>query len=499
MIDVSPYQFELIKDILKKHVSDCEVRAFGSRVTWTAKDYSDLDLAIVGKEKLSTRTIFSIKEAFQESDLSFRVDVLDWNAISKEFQSVIKKKFEVIQKAAEITKNEVYSKWQTYKLSEIMVIIGGGTPKTTVKEYWGGDIPWLSIVDFGGGNRWVYKTEKTITQKGLEESSAKILKKGQLVISARGTVGEIAQIGGDMAFNQSCYGLDGKPSLIINDFLYYLLKFNVGPLKQNTHGAVFDTITRQTFDCIDVDLPPLPEQAKIARNLGDLDEKIELNQQMNKTLEATAQALFNQWFVEFEFPGHEKTKFINGLPDGWKAGTFGEVSINFDSKRVPLSSRERDGRKGEYPYYGAASIVDYVDNFLFDGVYVLLGEDGTVITDDGFPVLQYVWGKFWVNNHAHVLQGKNDVSTEFIMLFLRQTNIQHIVTGAVQPKINQNNMNNIAITIPEKTLLDEFQQVIKPIYEKFRNNAEETNMLIKTRDSLLPKLMTGKIRIQEKD
>ena len=146
--------------------------------------------------------------------------------------------------------------WEIYRLSDIVDIIGGGTPKTRVQEYWNGDIPWLSVVDFNGDSRWVHDTEKTITQRGLEESSTKLLKKGQLIISARGTVGEIAQLGKDMAFNQSCYGLNGK-EMLINDFLYCLLKYNIVELKTKTHGSVFDTITRKTFEQINVALPPV--------------------------------------------------------------------------------------------------------------------------------------------------------------------------------------------------------------------------------------------------
>lgn len=99
MIDVSPNHLEIIKKILRKNVPELEVRAFGSRVTWTTKDYSDLDLAIVGKKKLSDKIFYALKEDFEESDLSIRVDVLDWNRISKEFKKVVNKQYEVIQKA----------------------------------------------------------------------------------------------------------------------------------------------------------------------------------------------------------------------------------------------------------------------------------------------------------------------------------------------------------------------------------------------------------------
>jgi type I restriction enzyme S subunit len=493
MIDVSERDFVTIQGFLAKHVPECEVWAFGSRATWTAKEHSDLDLVIVGPNKLETRVFNSLKEAFDESALPYRVDVLDWHGISPEFKRNIEKNYVVIRKAGQKSANA----WQYYKVTDFAEVVGGGTPKTGVPEYWGGEIPWITPKDLSDHNeRYISNGERSITKEGLKNSAARLVPENTVLLTSRAPVGYLAIAKKPLTTNQ------GFRSLIIKEgfspeFIYYLLLNNVDYLKQHASGSTFQELSGGTLKNLQFQIPALPEQKGIAEILSNLDEKIELNQQMNKTLEATAQALFNQWFVEFAFPGYEKTKFVDGLPEGWKMGTFGEISINFDSKRVPLSSRERDGRKGEYPYYGAASIVDYVDDYLFDGVYVLLGEDGTVITDDGFPVLQYVWGKFWVNNHAHVLQGKSGISTEFIMLLLRQTNIQHIVTGAVQPKINQNNMNNIAITIPEKALLDEFQQVIKPIYEKFRNNAEETKMLIKTRDSLLPKLMSGKIRIQK--
>ena len=172
-----------------------------------------------------------------------------------------------------------------YKLSEIMDIIGGGTPKTSKPEYWNGDIPWLSVKDINNDYRYVYETEKTITQAGLDNSSTKILKRNDSIISARGTVGEIAMIPFSMAFNQSCYGLRAKESLVDAEYLYYLIKHNVVILKKNTHGSVFDTITRDTFDGIEVELPSLQEQKVVASILRDLDDKIEVNNEINNNLQ----------------------------------------------------------------------------------------------------------------------------------------------------------------------------------------------------------------------
>lgn len=173
-----------------------------------------------------------------------------------------------------------------YKLSEVMDVIGGGTPKTSKPEYWNGNIPWLSVKDFNNDFRYVYKTEKSITQLGLEQSSTRLLQAGDIIISARGTVGEIAIVPFPMAFNQSCYGLRAKPGIVISDYLYYLIRHNVLALKKNTHGSVFDTITRNTFDNIKVEIPSIKIQEKIVSILSDYDEKIELNNVINKNLVA---------------------------------------------------------------------------------------------------------------------------------------------------------------------------------------------------------------------
>ncbi|MBW6481234.1 MAG: restriction endonuclease subunit S, partial [Bacteroidales bacterium] len=179
-----------------------------------------------------------------------------------------------------------------------MELIGGGTPKTTVPEYWGGNIPWLSVTDFNTEKKYCFDADKKITERGLSESSTKILKKGQIIISARGTVGVLSVLGRDMAFNQSCYGIDAKKSLTDNDFLYYLLKDNIASFHSASYGAVFDTITKETFSQIAVSVPPLPEQRAIASVLSSLDDKIDLLHRQNQTLEAMAEALFRQWFVE---------------------------------------------------------------------------------------------------------------------------------------------------------------------------------------------------------
>ncbi|MGX2968506.1 restriction endonuclease subunit S [Ursidibacter sp. B-7004-1] len=204
------------------------------------------------------------------------------------------------------------SSWKNSKLSEVIHIIGGGTPKRSEKKYWNGNIPWLSVADFNNDLRFVSSSAEYITELGLFESSTKLLKKGDLIISARGTVGCLAQLDKPMAFNQSCYGLNGKENIIDNGFLYYFLKNNIKELKQKTHGAVFDTITRDTFEYIKINYPNIERQKEIVNLLEDYDKKIQLNTQINQTLEQIAQTIFKSWFIDFD-PVHAKA---NALANG---------------------------------------------------------------------------------------------------------------------------------------------------------------------------------------
>jgi len=267
---------------------------------------------------------------------------------------------------------------------------------------------------------------------------------------------------------------------------------------------------------------PLPEDEKIGGSIGGVSElfnqRIDLLRQTNATLESIAQALFRSWFIDFDpvrakqagrepegmdaataalFPAEFEESAPGVIPKGWKVGTVRDVCSIYDSRRVPLSEKDRATRRGPYPYYGAAALMDYVDDFLFDGVYLLLGEDGSVTNANGTPVTQYVWGKFWVNNHAHVLHGANGICTEHLMLGLRDVDFTPYVTGAVQAKLNQANLFRVPFLISTLEASKAFESEVAPLYEKLRSNLEQIQMLAEIRDTLLPRLISGKLRLPE--
>ena len=281
-------------------------------------------------------------------------------------------------------------------------------------------------------------------------------------------------------------------------YLYYYMKACFEPkFMGGTRGSSIPYIVKGDLLDFIVALPSLTSQRIIANILKSLDDKIEVNRQINDNLEQQAQALFKSWFVDFEpFKDGEFVESELGMiPEGWRVGTLFDVAEIFDKQRKPLSGKEREGMKRLYPYYGATSCMDYVDNYLFDGIYTLIGEDGSVAKEDGLPYMQYVWGKFWVNNHAHILQGKNGFSTEMIYVLLSTTNIQHLVTGAVQAKLSQANMQKIVLAIPPMIVLNQVRPIIDSMYETRRERENESRRLAELRDTLLPRLMSGEIKV----
>ena len=241
----------------------------------------------------------------------------------------------------------------------------------------------------------------------------------------------------------------------------------------------------------------LSQQQNIAEILTPLDDKIAVNSRICANLEAQAEALFKSWFVDFT--PFKDQPFVDSelgpIPQGWKVGTLFDVANLHDRYRRPLSSNQRSLMAKKYPYYGATSLMDFVEDYIFDGEYVLMGEDGSVVTEKGYPFIQYVWGKIWVNNHAHVLSGKDGFPTELLIPFLKTYNIKGLVTGAVQAKLNQANMAQIQIPIPPKENINNISVIIKSIYKKYRLLTEENQRLAALRDTLLPKLMSGEIKL----
>lgn len=389
-----------------------------------------------------------------------------------------------------------------YKLSEIMDIIGGGTPKTSKPEYWNGDIPWLSVKDFNNDYRYVYETEKTITQAGLDNSSTKLLKRNDSIISARGTVGEMAMIPYPMAFNQSCYGLRAKEGLVDEEYLYYLIKHNVVVLKKNTHGSVFDTITRETFDGIEVELPSLVEQKIVASILRDLDDKIEVNNKINKNLEQQAQALFKSWFLDYE-------PWDGSVPDSWKHGKLGDFAeIKRGGSPRPIQEYLSDSglrwlKISDVTSLQTPFVIDIKDHIIEAGLRktVFLKAGSLVLSNSATPGVPKILDVDSCIHDGWLYFPESKFSKEYLYLYFKYIRQQlvNLSNGSVFNNLKTDILKRYPTILPDKETLRRFDDIVIPMFLQIQNLTRESHKLADMRDTLLPKLMSGKLDVSDID
>ncbi|GEL94877.1 restriction endonuclease subunit S [Cellulomonas composti] len=262
-------------------------------------------------------------------------------------------------------------------------------------------------------------------------------------------------------------------------YLYYLMWSNVTKIQEAVTGTTgsHQRVSKEDVLRLPLAMPPLTEQRAIAATLGAIDDKIESNQRVTTMLMKLARALLD-----------------SSVSGEARRVPIGDIAEFHNRRRIPLSSKEREARVGDIPYYGATGIFGYVDEALFDEVLVLVGEDGSVVREDGGPVLQYIWGKAWINNHAHPLTGRG-ISDELLFLALDRSDIRPIVTGAVQAKVSMGNLKSVVVELPTGTAFRTLEQHLATLFALYRSRADETARLIRVRDTLLPELLAGRIHV----
>ena len=423
-------------------------------------------------------------------------------------------------------------------LSDVIDIISGGTPKTSESKYWsGGNIDWLSINDFNNGNRFVYSSEKKITELALKESNIKLLNKGDVIISARGTVGVLAQIGKPMCFNQSCFGLRGKKELIDSDFLYYVLKNYIHNLKKKSQGSVFDTINIKSFDLMEIDIPNYASQCNIASVLSVLDQKIELNNRINAELEAMAKTLYDYWFVQFDFPNEDGKPYKSSggkmvynnilkreIPEGWEIGTISEfiasskggdwgketIEGKYTMPVICVRGADINGLNGS-GQIGAPKryILDKnKEKFLlpYDLVIEISGGSPTQSTGRLLLITDEMLSRFdeplicsnfckaiSLVNHQYAYNFKYmwDSIYDSGVLFGWEGK-----TSGIKNLLFESFVSKYIICMPAVELVNKFFSFAEDIHKKKQNNLKENEKFIQLRDFLLPMLMNGQVTVK---
>lgn len=527
MIDLNPSYLAIVERILAEHVPECEVRAFGSRTSWTAKDYSDLDLAVVGHGPLGWRTLGLLKEAFEESDLPMRVDVLDWHDIPDSFQRAIERGYVVLHTDAE---RMIPTEWQEVTLGALCDFRAGSVFKMEYQGESEGDYPFIKVSDMNiPGNRFsINEAHNWVSQSVANALGAKPFPVGTVVFAKVGEAlkhNRLRILTQPTIIDNNMMGAIPKNGTVDSRFLLYAMsKFDLG---QISSGTALPYLTVHSLAQLRILLPPLPEQRVIAHVLGTLDEKIELNHRMNETLEDATRALFRSWFVDFGpvrakmegrwrsceslpglpadlydlFPDHLVSSELGEIPEGWEIGCYGQLLSHrtekvTDRDAVVLSAVSDGELVRSDDFFMKRVYSARVSNYLaveeWDIAYnpsrINIGSIGMLkepILGAVSPVYivarprpEYRW---FIEFHLGMLSTKQWINV--------------LASGSVRQSLSFSDFASIPCVIPDGRVLQVFDERWMLWRRSILRRVTESETLAALRDALLPKLVSGDVRV----
>ena len=337
---------------------------------------------------------------------------------------------------------------------------------------------------------------------------------GDIVMSREAPMGEVAIIpnGFECCLGQRMVLLHPDATVCNGKFLMYSLlsPFVQKQIKRSdTTGSVVSNLCIPDLCALEIPYVNIERQECIVALLSDIDAKIDNNNAIAAELEGMAKDLYDYWFVQFDFPDENGKPYKSSggkmvwneelkreIPEGWEATNIGAITICHDSERIPVSGEKRKMMIGSIPYYGATEIMGHVNRAIFNGDYVLLAEDGSVMDDSGHPIIQRISGPSWVNNHAHVLEPEKTYSCRLLMMILKDIPVVQIKTGSIQWKINQENLNQYKIANIPSALRALAVSKLEPIDSMLLDLKKENEELTSLRDFLLPMLMNGQVKVK---
>ena len=407
-----------------------------------------------------------------------------------------------------------------YKLEDISLVVGGGTPPTTNERNYDGDIVWITPKDLSDQNeKFIERGQRSITLEGFNACSAQMIPPYNILMSSRAPIGLLAINRYECCTNQ------GFKSLILNkdicdvDYVYYYLKHHIREIESLGSGTTFKEVSKKALQSFEFSLPELEVQLKISKLLSDIDAKITLNRSINHNLEAMAKQLYDYWFVQFDFPDENgmpykssggkmvwNEKLKREIPEGWKVSQLGNIcsfrnGINYAKDEVGSPYSIVNVRN-----ISSTSII--LDSEDFDVITIpsskaqnyMLTEKDIVIARSGCPGAT----RLLQTPNSTLFCGFIICCTPFVgnlriyLTFLLKSLEGSSATtsgGSILQNVSQETLKSLLVTIPPMTLLVHFDKFLNDIIEQLYSNSKTIKKLTKLRDSLLPLLMNGQVSI----
>ena len=385
--------------------------------------------------------------------------------------------------------------WKEVRLGDVCTrVCSGGTPKSTNLSYYGGKIPWLNTkeIDF---NR-IYFTEKTITDSGLNNSSAKWIVPNTVTVAMYGaTAGKSCIVKVPMTTNQACCNLTINDEVADYEFVYYSLKNDYTTLASLANGGAQQNLNAQIIKDYVLKMPSLADQRRIASILSSLDRKIELNNKINADLEEMAQAIFKNWFVDFE--PFKDGKFVDSelgmIPEGWNVGTLGDFCNVFTGKKNTNQAIE----KGLYPFFSCAPEPLASNDAIFNGKAIIIAGNGsytgrTMFYNGGFDLYQ--------RTYACTIREQDKENLMIFFYHMMKQFFEPVKMGGTRgssiPYIVMGDITQQKFPYSEERLI-RFSNIANSMMDRKLRIDKEISRLSTLRDTLLPRLISGEIEIPE--
>jgi len=539
-LHLSPRHRTQIVALLREHLPDVEVWAYGSRITGASHDGSDLDLVLrtPDLQKIPIGRLSDLWEALRESTIPFLIEVRDWARLPEGFHGEIERDYVVLVEGAraDAAGSTVDSEWVNSTIGEIADVSGGGTPSTKDLSNFGGDIPWITPKDLSGSpDRYVSQGARNLSKKGLDSSAARLLPAGTVLLSTRAPIGYVAIAASPVTTNQ------GFRNLVLKDgfspeFYYYWLTNNVPELERHATGSTFKEISGTAVKQINIPVPPFSEQRAIAHVLGALDDKIELNRRMNETLEAMARALFKSWFVDFDpvrakmegrdtglpkditdlFPSRLVDAELGTIPEGWESVRLDSVAnltkgrsyrraelAASDTALVTLKSFVRGGGyrpEGLKPFRGAYKSEQVVQ----PGEVIVACTDVTQLAEVvGRSAIVEPTSSFQTlvaSLDVLIVRPKSASAGRAFLYYLTKTPsfVTHAVartTGTTVLHLSPDAVTSFRFALPPQSLVERFEYWSDSLRARIHVNASTVASLTNLRATLLPKLVSGELPV----
>ncbi|TXJ46690.1 restriction endonuclease subunit S [Brachyspira aalborgi] len=401
--------------------------------------------------------------------------------------------------------NKSHTNWKKLKIEDCADVIGGGTPSTNKKEYWDGDISWITPKDLSNyNNRYISKGSRNISEKGLKYSSARLLPKNSVLLTTRAPIGYLAISKKELATNQGFKSLIMKNGNV-PEFFYYLLKNNINKLLQYASGTTFMELNATNLKSIEFYIPEVYEQKRIASILSALDDKIELNNKTNKILEDMAQTIFKEWFINFNFPNEDGKPYkksggemidseLGKIPKGWKVITLKDI-ISIAKGKKPKATSDKITEKFTMPYLTincynneATEYTEYNEKMHVKELDIIMVMDGNAgkIFYGKEGILSSTMAKL-------IVEDSNLNELVFYFLKSMEYDLMYHTVGSVIQHADKQYMLNKKFCVSLDNL-ERLSDIFKCIRKEISLNKKENEKLSNIRDSLLPKLMTPKGR-----